>query len=120
MFPDSFPSPLITGDPSMQHHISSLFDTGLVLQLHNCGEEIVSANSICVNNCKLSCRMLPVVFDVLDVIKSVFAVNSARVKACWLVSCLEMSVSCWHGFLSQLIRRIAIFLILSARLLAVP
>lgn len=56
----------------MLHHISSLFDSGLALQLHNCVEEIASANAIRVNNCELSCSIPPVVFDVLDVIKSAF------------------------------------------------
>ncbi len=69
MFFDSFPSPLIRGDPSMLHHISSLFDSSLALQLHNCAKEIASANAICVNNCELSCYILLVAFDALDVIK---------------------------------------------------
>lgn len=72
VFFDSFPSPLIRGDPSLLHRISSLFDSGLALQLHNCAKEIASANAIRVNNCELSCYILLVVFDVLDVIKSVF------------------------------------------------
>lgn len=65
----------------MLHHISSLFDSGLALQLHNCVEEIASANAIRVNNCELSCSIPPVVFDVLDVIKSAFSVSSAIVKS---------------------------------------
>lgn len=65
----------------MLHHISSLFDSGLALQRCNCVEEIASANAIRVNNCELSCSMLPVVFDVLDVIKSAFPVCSATVKS---------------------------------------
>lgn len=65
----------------MLHHISSLFDSGLALQLHNCAKEIVSANAIRVNNCELSCCILLVVFDVVDVIKSAFSVSSAVVKS---------------------------------------
>lgn len=79
MFSDSFPSPLIRGDPSALH-ISSLFDSGLALQLHNRAKEIASANAIHVNNCELSCHILLLVFDVLDVIKSVPSVSSVMAK----------------------------------------
>lgn len=65
----------------MLHHISSLFDSGLALQLHNCAKAIASANAIPVNNCELSCYILLVVFDVLEVIKSAFSVSSAMAKS---------------------------------------
>lgn len=65
----------------MLHHISSLFDSGLALQLHNCAKEIVSANATHVNNCELSCCILLVVFDVLDVIKSAACVSSVMAKS---------------------------------------
>lgn len=65
----------------MLHHISSLFDSGLAPQLHNCAKEIASSNAIRVNNCELSCCIPPVVFDVQDVIKSAFSVSSAMVKS---------------------------------------
>lgn len=78
---DSFHSPFIRGDPSILHHISSLFDSGPALQFHNCVKKMASANAIHVNNCELSCSMLPVVLDVLDGIKSAFPVSSAMVKS---------------------------------------
>lgn len=78
---DSLHSPFIRGDLSALHHISSLFDSGPALQLHNCVKEMASANAIHVNNCELSCSMLPGVLDVLDGIKSAFPVSSAMVKS---------------------------------------
>lgn len=59
-------------------------------------------NTIRVNNCELSCHILLVVFDVLDVIKSVSSASS--------VSLHPVSVSnvpqAWHGVMSLLIRLI--------------
>lgn len=71
----------------MLHHISSLFDLGLALQLRNCVEEIASANAIRVNNCELSCSMLPVVFDVLDVIECAFSRMLSRGEVALTPSC---------------------------------
>lgn len=78
---DSLHSPLIRGDLSVLHHISSLFDSDPALQLHYCVKEMASANAIHVNNCELSCSILPVVLDVLDGIKSAFPVSSAMLKS---------------------------------------
>lgn len=83
----------------MLHHISSLFDLGLALQLRNCVGEIASANAIRVNNCELSCSVLPVVFDVLDVIRSAFPVCSVALTS----SCkwrLHLIGPARHGFTS--------------------
>ncbi len=85
----------------MLHHISSLFDSGLALQLHNCAKEIVSANAIRVNNCEPSCYILLVVFDVLDVIKSAFSVSYGEVgltSSCKRRLCLIGLA--WRGFTS--------------------
>lgn len=87
----------------MLHHISSFFDSGLTLQQHNCAKEMVSANAILVNNCELSCYIVMVVFDVLDVIKSAFSVSSAMVKS---VSLNPANAACvlldWLGMNSHL------------------
>lgn len=116
VFSDSFPSPLIRGDPSVPHHISSLFDSGLAPPLRDCAREMVSANAARVNNCELSCSMLPPVFDVIRscfVFFCFFSVaSSAAVKsaslhladaACVLLGCF------WLGPESQLTRLAVVF-----------
>lgn len=79
----------------MLHHISSLFDSGLALQLHNCAKTIVSANAIRVNNCELSCYIL-VVFDVHDVIKSAFSVSTVKTASFHPINALRVLLG-WLG-----------------------
>lgn len=72
VFSDSFPSPLISRDPSAPHRISPAFDSGPAPPRRNCVSAMLSPNAIRVNNCKLSRRVPPAAFDVLEVIKSAF------------------------------------------------
>lgn len=89
---------------------------------HNCAKEIASASAIHVNNCELSCYILLVVFDVLDVIKS--AVIFLWAQPSWSQFILQMVSSCvllgpaWHGFTSKLIRHVGFCVV--ASLLAGP
>lgn len=69
VFTDNLPSPLIREDLRVLQHPSSLLD----MDLQSWEERITSANAICFNYCVLSCPIQLLVFDVPDVIKSLFS-----------------------------------------------